>query len=92
LSRYLFLLGALPLLFLGSVHALGTPLTLDENKALSPRDPAFRRSMAEQRLVLTPRTNLWLTWLRYWFPAPIVGLAISAACFVASLVVRLRSG
>jgi len=48
--------------------------------------------MAEQRLVLTPRTNLWLTWLRYWFPAPIVGLAISAACFVASLVVRLRSG
>lgn len=44
LSRYLFLLGALPFIVLGTAHALATPLTPDENKGLSPRDLAYRQT------------------------------------------------
>jgi len=65
LSRYLFLLGALPFVVLGIAHALATPLTVEESKGLSPRDLAFRQSMAEQTVLLTRRTNLWLTWVGF---------------------------
>jgi hypothetical protein len=65
LSRYLFLLGALPFVLLGIAHALATPLTPDETKGLSPRDPAYRQGMSEQTLLLTRRTNLWLTWVGF---------------------------
>ncbi len=65
LSRYFFLLGALPFAFLGIAHALATPLTPDESKGLSPRDPAYRRGMAEQTVLLTRRTNLWLAWVGF---------------------------
>ncbi len=65
LSRYLFLLGALPFVVLGIAHALATPLTPDESKGLSPRDPAYGRSMAEQTVLLTGRTNLWLAWVGF---------------------------
>jgi len=65
LSRYLFLLGALPFVPLGIAHALATPLTLEESKGLSPRDLAFRQSMAEQTVLLTRRTNLCLSWVGF---------------------------
>ena len=65
LSRYLFLLGALPFVVLGIAHALATPLTVEESKGLSPRDLSFRQSMAEQTVLLTRRTNLWLTWVGF---------------------------
>lgn len=65
LSRYLFLSGALPFVVLGIAHALATPLTLEESKGLSPRDLAYRQSMAEQTVLLTRRTNLWLTWVGF---------------------------
>jgi hypothetical protein len=65
LSRYFFLLGALPFVLLGIAHALATPLTPDESKGLSPRDLAYRHSMAEQTLLLTRRTNLWLAWVGF---------------------------
>jgi hypothetical protein len=65
LSRYLFLLGALPFLVLGVAHARATPLEPEESKGLSPRDAAFRRSMTEQTLLLTRSTNLWLTWVGF---------------------------
>ena len=65
LSRYLFLLGALPFVVLGIAHALATPLTLEESKGLSPRDLAFRQGMAEQTVLLTRRTNLWLSWVGF---------------------------
>jgi hypothetical protein len=64
-SRYLFLLGALPFVVLGIAHALATPLTPEESKGLSPRDPAYRRTMGEQTVLLTRRTNLWLTWVGF---------------------------
>lgn len=65
LSRYLFLLGALPFVIMGIMHALMTPLTPEESKALSPRDRAYRHSMTEQSLLLTRRTNVWLTWVGF---------------------------
>ena len=80
LSRYLFLLGALPFVLLGIAHALATPLTPDESKGLSPRDPEYRRSMAEQTVLLTRRTNLWLAWvgfnLSHSLGAVALGLAV----------------
>lgn len=65
LSRYVFLLGALPFIVLGIAHALATPLTPEASKGLSPRDLAYRRSMTEQTVLLTRRTNLWLAWVGF---------------------------
>lgn len=65
LSRYLFLAGALPFVLLGIAHALATPLTPDESKGLSPRDPEYRQGMAGQTVLLTRRTNLWLAWVGF---------------------------
>ena len=65
LSRYLFLLGALPFVLLGIAHALATPLTPEEAKGLSPRDAEYRRGMAAQTLRLTRQTNLWLAWVGF---------------------------
>lgn len=136
LSRYLFLVGALPFVVLGMAHAFATPRLPAESKGLSPRDPALREAMAKETVLLTRRTNLWLAWvgfnlshslgavlfgavvllvgrspasfraeagvfvplavvvsglylrlgLRYWFRTPIVGIALSGACFVAAWV------
>lgn len=65
MSRYLFLLGAVPYVVLGLLHASLTPLTVDQSKALSPRDPAFRLAMAEQTVLLTRRTNIWRGWVAF---------------------------
>jgi hypothetical protein len=65
LSRYLFLAGAIPFLFLGFAHALATPLTPAESKRLSPRDPALRERMSKETVVLTRRTNMWLAWVGF---------------------------
>jgi hypothetical protein len=65
LSRYLFLLGGLPFVIMGIMHAFITPLTPEASKGLSPRDRAYRHSMTEQGLLLTRRTNLWLTWVGF---------------------------
>jgi hypothetical protein len=65
LSRYLFLLGGLPYIVLGLLHAFLTPLTVDQTKALSPRDPAFRLAMAQQTVLFTRRTNIWLGWVAF---------------------------
>ena len=65
ISRYLFLAGALPFVFLGTVHALVTPLTPAESKGLSPRTAALRDAMTSETLLLTRRTTLWLTWVGF---------------------------
>ncbi len=65
LSRYLFLVGALPFVFLGAAHALATPLTPEDSKGLSPRDPEYRRGMVGQTLRLAHRTTLWLAWVGF---------------------------
>jgi hypothetical protein len=65
LSRYLFLLGAVPFLVLGTMHALYTPRRTDERKGLSPGDPALAEVMARTRLVLTRRTDMWRTWVGF---------------------------
>jgi hypothetical protein len=67
LSRYLFLFGGLPFIVLGILHALATPTTPEARKGLSPGDVAYRRHMAEQALLITPHTNLWLTWVGFNF-------------------------
>ncbi|MBM3779375.1 MAG: hypothetical protein FJW23_14255 [Acidimicrobiia bacterium] len=65
LSRYLFLLGALPFIVLGVAHAVVTPQTPADKKGLSPRDPAVRDAMARDTILLTGRTTLWLTWVGF---------------------------
>ena len=65
LARYCFLAGALPFLVLGVAHALVTPLAVGDRKGLSPSDPSLARSMAESRLRLTKRTDMWLAWVGF---------------------------
>ena len=65
LSRYLFLAGALPYIVLGIIHALITPLTPEQAKGLSPRDPEYRRGMTQQTVFLTRRINLWEGWVSF---------------------------
>lgn len=135
-ARYLFLAGALPFLFLGTVHALATPLASSSRKGLTPRDSSLISAMQGSHVLLTRRVDMWRAWvgfnlshslgavlfgsfvlaigrsaesfaaqvavcvplatlfaatylaigIRYWFRAPITGIAISLACFVASWV------
>ncbi len=142
LSRYIFLMGALPFVVLGMAHAFATPRVPAQSKGLSPRDPALREAMAKDTVLLTRRTSLWLAWvgfnlshslgavlfgavvllvarsqasfqaqasvflplaivvsglylllgLRYWFRTPIVGIALSGVCFVASGVLFVIGG
>jgi hypothetical protein len=65
LSRYLFLAGALPFLFLGTVHARETPLRPSDRKGLTPSDPALIESMKTSALLLTRRTDMWLAWVGF---------------------------
>ena len=65
LSRYLFLAGGLPLLFLGVAHAFATPVELDKPKGLSPRDPAVGEAMSRTSVLLTRRTDMWRAWMGF---------------------------
>jgi hypothetical protein len=65
ISRWLFLAGALPFLFLGAAHALATPLSPDDRKGLTPRDPALPGAMAASTVLLTRRTDMWLAWVGF---------------------------
>ena len=65
LSRYLFLIGAVPFIVLGLAHALATPQTPAVTKGLSPRDPAVRGAMARDSILLTRRTTVWLAWVGF---------------------------
>ncbi len=65
LSRYLFLMGALPFIVLGLAHVAATPQTPADSKGLSPRDPAVRDAMARDSMLLTRRTTLWLAWVGF---------------------------
>ena len=65
LSRWLFLAGALPFLFLGAAHAFATPLAQSDRKGLTPRDPALPGAMATSTVLLTRRTDMWLAWVGF---------------------------
>ncbi len=65
LSRCLFLIGALPFIVFGFVHAAATPQTPAHAKGLSPRDPAVRDAMAHDTILLTRRTTVWLAWVGF---------------------------
>lgn len=67
LSRYCFLAGALPYLFLGTAHALATPLRPGEAKGLSPSDPALSEAMTRSHPRMTRRTDIWLAWVGFNF-------------------------
>jgi hypothetical protein len=98
LSRYLFLIGALPFIVLGLAHAVATPETPADAKGLSPRDPAVRDAMANDSVVLTRRTTLWLAWVGFnlshslgaiLFGAVVVLIGRSSASFEAQATVFL---
>ena len=65
LSRYLFLAGALPFVFLGTAHAIFTPLRASDRKGLSPDDPALIDAMTRAHVRLTRRVDLWSTWIGF---------------------------
>jgi hypothetical protein len=65
LSRYAFLAGALPYVFLGIAHVLVTPRTAAESRGLSPRDRGTREAMVRDTLVMTRHTTLWNTWVGF---------------------------
>ena len=65
LSRYLFLAGALPFVFLGSLHAIYTPLRPSDRKGLSPNDSQTIEAMTRTQLLLTRRTDLWSAWVGF---------------------------
>ena len=65
LSRYIFLVGAMPFVLLSLAHVCATPRTPAESKPFSPRDPTVRDAMAEETILLTPRTTLWLAWVGF---------------------------
>ena len=65
LSRYLFLIGALPFIVFGLLHAAATPQTPAHAKGLSPRDPTVRDAMAHDTILLTGRTTVWLAWVGF---------------------------
>ena len=65
LSRALFLLGAVPFLFLGAAHVVATPLRPTDVRGLSPSDPQLAKRMSESRVRLTGRTDLWLAWVGF---------------------------
>ena len=98
LSRYLFLLGALPFVVLGLAHAAATPRTPAQARGLSPRDPAVRDAMAHDSVLLTRRTTLWLAWVGFnlshslgaiLFGAVLVLIGRSSASFEAQARVFL---
>jgi len=98
LSRYLFLLGALPFVVLGFAHAVATPQTPAQAKGLSPRDPAVRDAMARDSILLTRRTTLWLAWVGFnlshslgaiLFGAVVVLIGRTSASFEAQAAVFL---
>jgi len=65
LSRYLFLIGALPFIVFGLLHAAATPQTPAHAKGLSPREPTVRDAMAHDTILLTRRTTVWLAWVGF---------------------------
>jgi hypothetical protein len=98
LSRYLFLIGALPFIVLGSAHVAATPQTPADAKGLSPRDPAVREAMTRDHMLLTRRTTLWLAWVGFnlshslgaiLFGVMVVLIGRSTASFQAQAIVFL---
>ena len=92
LSRYLFIAGACPFLFLGVAHAVATPRRTDERKGLSPSDPSLAEQMTRATVRLTRRTDLWKAWVGFnlshslgavVFGALVVLVARSEASFAA---------
>jgi hypothetical protein len=65
LSRACFLLGAVPFLLLGALHAWHTPNRTTERKGLSPRDQGVAEAMSRTTPRLTDRTDLWRAWVGF---------------------------
>jgi hypothetical protein len=78
LSRYLFLAGAVPYLFLGAAHARATPLRADQRAGLSPADPELAAAMTRTWPRLTRRTTMWLTWVGFNLSHSLGALAFGA--------------
>jgi hypothetical protein len=65
LSRYFFLAGAFPFIFLGLAHARATPFGVDERKGLSPSDPNLGAAMAKAHPRLSRRIDIWSAWVSF---------------------------
>ena len=65
LSRVFFLVGAVPFLVLGTLHARATPTRTTEQKGLSPRDQGVAEAMSRTTPRLTARTDIWRAWVGF---------------------------
>ncbi|HVX89109.1 MAG TPA: hypothetical protein VG940_09295 [Gemmatimonadales bacterium] len=65
LGRLLFLVGGVPFVVLGLLHAKYTPVRVEDRNGLSPRDEGVARAMADTSPRLTDRTDLWRAWVGF---------------------------
>jgi hypothetical protein len=65
ISRCLFLAGALPFVFLGSVHGVGSLCDTRRPTAFWPTDPKLRDAMLASGVLLTQRINMWRAWIGF---------------------------
>jgi hypothetical protein len=83
LSRLLALAGALPFVFLGAVHAIHTPTSVEQRKGLSPRDISLPAAMARSGLGLTRRTDVWRAWVGFNFSHSLGAMLLGALVLLA---------
>ena len=91
-AKILMVLSTSIVFMLGVVHLVYTFW----GPTLTPRDPALQISMSQIAPVITKETTMWRVGLAmlggivvlckvYFFSAPLIGMSISLACYVASI-------
>lgn len=64
-SQILIILGAIPFLVLGSLHAVFTALDMRNPQRLVPKDPAVSDAMADSIVRMAPATTMWRAWVGF---------------------------
>lgn len=64
-SQIFIILGAIPFLVLGSLHALFTALDMRDPRRLVPKDPEVADAMAGTTIRLAPSRTMWRAWVGF---------------------------
>lgn len=64
-SQILIVLGAIPFVVLGSLHAVFTALDMRNPRRLVPQDAAVSDAMARTTLRLAPSRTVWRAWVGF---------------------------
>ena len=65
IAQAIFVLGTIPFIALGSLHAVFTCIDQRRPYRISPSDPAVRSAMQRSRLKIHPSSNLWQAWIGF---------------------------